>query len=171
MQTFTVNRISEMLEIDRGTAVRMLKNVPPDAQKTKGRPTFKISTAAKALEVHRRNVGTGNGGGGQQVRGGSGVPPALRTLYDKRDQMEADMAALPTLKERREAAGALISFTVEVDKATRANALFNGQDSDIVHLRADSILQLYARCIEGPCEWSHDEVWMKIIQEDGDPDD
>jgi hypothetical protein len=166
VKTFSANSIGEQFEQDRGVVVRALRNTKPDAM-VSGKPQWKVATAARALEAHRPK----QDGGGQQVRGGSGVPPALRTLYDKRDKMEADMAALPTLDERREAARALISFTVEVDKATRANALFNGQDSDIVHLRADSILQLYARCIEGPCEWSHDEVWRKIIQEDGGDDD
>jgi hypothetical protein len=35
-----------------------------------------------------------------------------------------------------------------------------------VHLRADQMLRLYARGIEAPCEWSHDAVWLMIIEAD-----
>jgi hypothetical protein len=66
MQTHSINSLSEMFEIDRSTAVRALKSVPADAEKTKGRPTYKVSTFAKALERHRRNVGTSTPGGGSE---------------------------------------------------------------------------------------------------------
>jgi len=63
MQTYTLNRAAEMLEVDRSTMVRALKNTPPDAEKGK-RQSFKISTAARALERHRAAVGTSTPGGG-----------------------------------------------------------------------------------------------------------
>jgi hypothetical protein len=81
------------------------------------------------------------------------------------------MRALPELEQRREAARGLIKFIVETDHATRQNSLYNGHDSEIVNLRADEILRLYSRGIEGPCEWSHDTVWMMIIEADGGLDE
>jgi hypothetical protein len=89
MQTFTLNRLSEMLEIDRGTMQRALRNTPPDAESGK-RQSYKISTAAKALERHRRAVGTSNGGGDH----------GRRSLIDEE---EATFAELDRQFERLEA--------------------------------------------------------------------
>jgi hypothetical protein len=164
MQTFALNALAETLEVDRGVMVRAMRGVPPDQVRKGNRPTWRIATAAKALEAHRAKQ---DGGG----RGGSGIPPTLQALYDKRDRLEDAMRALPELEQRREAARAMIPIIIETDRATRQNSLKNGHESDIVHLRADAILRLYARGIEGPCEWSHDDVWMMFLQAEGGNDD
>jgi hypothetical protein len=63
METHSNNRLSTLFELDRQTAVRALKDIAPDAEKTKGRPTWKISTFAKALEAHHlRNSSNANDG-------------------------------------------------------------------------------------------------------------
>jgi phage terminase Nu1 subunit (DNA packaging protein) len=59
MQTYSVNRCAEMLERDRATLIRALKNTPRDAG-TAARPQYKIATAAKAVAEHID--GGGNGG-------------------------------------------------------------------------------------------------------------
>ena len=46
--THTAHALSELLETDRATMIRCLRPVPPDAQ-TRGRPTWRIGTAARAL--------------------------------------------------------------------------------------------------------------------------
>ena len=61
MQTYSLNALAESFEIDRSTMVRALKNTQPDAEVTSGRPTWKIASAARALESHRRKAGTGIG--------------------------------------------------------------------------------------------------------------
>ena len=154
--THTAHALSELLETDRSTMIRCLRSVPPDAQ-TKGRPTWKISTAARALEAHRRK-GEGHSSGG--------ADPALQLLFDRHFAAEARMRALPTLAARREAAHAMIPAIVEMDKATRQTGVLNGHDSDVVHMRADHMLRLYARGIEGPCEWTHDQVWEMFNDDD-----
>jgi hypothetical protein len=63
MQTHSSNYLSTVFEIDRQTANRCLKDVPPDAERTKGRPEWKISTFAKSLEAHHlRNTSNANDG-------------------------------------------------------------------------------------------------------------
>jgi hypothetical protein len=153
METFTINRISEMLEIDRGTAVRMLKNVPPDAEKTKGRPTFKISTAAKALEAHRRAVGTANGG-----RGVVQNPPE----YTVFDQAYSAMKVLPTLAKRRAAAVKLIPAITDMIAAMREDGRSSGETPEVTAMRSDRVFQLTLRGFEAPCAWSHDEAWSNL---------
>jgi hypothetical protein len=63
MQTYSNNHLSNVFEIDRATALRALKEIAPDAERTKGRPEWKISTFAKALEAHHlRNTSNANDG-------------------------------------------------------------------------------------------------------------
>src|ERR1039458_7098467 len=62
MKTFSLNYLSEALEIDRGVGVRCTRDTPPDLEKTKGRPTFKISTFAAALEAHHLKNASNNDG-------------------------------------------------------------------------------------------------------------
>lgn len=67
MQTFSVNALAMQFEVDRATMQRALKNTPPDLETGK-RQSFKVATAAKALERHRANSGTGTPGGGNHHR-------------------------------------------------------------------------------------------------------
>jgi transposase len=100
METFSVNRLSETLEVDRSTMVRALKNTPPDAEKTPGRPTFKISTAAKALEAHRRAVGTSTPGGGSNYRRMALIDEEEATFATLDKQFER-LEAEPSIEKRR----------------------------------------------------------------------
>lgn len=159
MQTYTVNSLAEQLERDRGTVVKALRNVPPDAT-VKGRPQWKIATASRAVEAHLRNGGNtryGHSGIGSDSR-------ALAALNARFDQAEAAMQVLPTIEKRRDAARALLPLIVEVDKATRQVGLAHGQNSDFVHLRADEMLRLIARGLEGPTGWTHDQLWEMIAE-------
>jgi hypothetical protein len=62
VKTYSTNFLASAFEIDRATAVRGLKDVPPDQEQTKGRPTFKIATFARALELHHlKNVSNNDG--------------------------------------------------------------------------------------------------------------
>lgn len=160
MQTYSLNALAESFECDRSTMVRAMRGVPPDETKKGNRPTWKVATAARALEAHHRR-GNGNGGGGYS---GDGINPAFDMLIEEHFAAEAVMRSLPTLSERREAAPALIERIIELDKVARKMGIANGQDSELVHLRADQMLRLYARGIEGPCEWTHEVVWTMIAE-------
>jgi hypothetical protein len=62
MKTFSLNALSEMFEIDRAVGVRCTRDVSPDQESTKDRPTYKISTFAKALEAHHLKNASNNDG-------------------------------------------------------------------------------------------------------------
>jgi phage terminase Nu1 subunit (DNA packaging protein) len=51
MHEFTINRCAEMLEKDRATVARALRNVPPDGGTAK-RPLYRLATVASALAAH-----------------------------------------------------------------------------------------------------------------------
>jgi hypothetical protein len=69
MKTYSINYLSEAFECDRASGTRALRDVAPDQESTKGRPTFKIATFAKALEAHHLKNASNNDGGS----GGDGV--------------------------------------------------------------------------------------------------
>ena len=54
MQTFPPNALAEQFEVDRSTMVRAMRSIAPDLVKRGNRPQWKVSTAAMALELHRR---------------------------------------------------------------------------------------------------------------------
>ena len=86
MQTHSVNSLAEQFEVDRGTMVKALKSVSPDLEKTRGRPTYKISTAARALEAHQKKR---NGGevGGESTSAGL-TEQRVRIAKAKADEIE-----------------------------------------------------------------------------------
>jgi hypothetical protein len=100
VQTYSVNSLAEQLEIDRGTMVRALKNVLPDAEVTSGRPTYKIATAAAALEAHRRCTSIRQ----TKTPTHNAIDPRLQPFYDAIDRAETAMRKLKTLPARRAAA-------------------------------------------------------------------
>jgi hypothetical protein len=63
MKTYSLNALSEMFEIDRAVSVRCTRDCAPDQETTKDRPTFKISTFARALEAHHLKNASNNDSG------------------------------------------------------------------------------------------------------------
>jgi hypothetical protein len=62
-ETYSPHNLSLKFDLDRATALRVLKDVLPDAERTKGRPTYTIATFARALEAHRlKNASNANDG-------------------------------------------------------------------------------------------------------------
>ena len=63
-ETFSPNNLAIKFNVDRATAVRILKDVVPDLEKTKNRPTFTIATFSDALQIHRaKNASNANDDG------------------------------------------------------------------------------------------------------------
>jgi hypothetical protein len=150
MQTHSTNRLGEMLERDRGTVVKALRNTPPD-RVVKGKPQWKIATASRAVEAHlRASDGGGNGGG---------ADPTLTQLYARFDQADATMRALPELEQRRAAARRMAVPIAEIDRAVRAHGRSVGADVELTDMRADRMYMLALRGLEGPCEWTQAETW------------
>src|SRR5712672_1328321 len=159
MKTYSVNSLAENFEVDRATLVRALKNTAPDAEVTKGRPTYKTSTAARALEAHRQKAGnTGSSGDGYKP-----IDPRLASLYAMFDQADSAMRKLPTLIKRRTAALNLIRpIIMETQRMQMIVGKENGQDPEITGLFCDKMYMLALRGLEGPCDWSQDETWDAI---------
>jgi len=62
-ETYSPHNLSLKFDLDRATALRVLKDVEPDEEKTKGRPTYTIATFSDALQLHRaRNASNANDG-------------------------------------------------------------------------------------------------------------
>ena len=157
MQTHSTNSLAEMFEVDRGTIVKALRNVPPDSEKTKGRPTFKISTAARALEAHR----SGNAIGNRKDRGS--VDPRMRILYSELDAADAAMRELPTLAKRRAfAVKSLRPITDQMQRMIMVVGGLNGEDPAFTGLKSDDLYRMALRGLEGPCQWTMDEAWTAM---------
>jgi hypothetical protein len=152
---FSVNAASDVLRRTRRTITRALVDVRPDKIES-GVKLWRLSRIITAINDHTFAPIL------------SSVDGDLDGMFDEHFAAEARMRALPTLAERREAAQALIPEIIELDKMTRQSGIANGHESDVVHLRADQMLRLLARGIEGPCEWTHDQVWDLINAEYGE---
>lgn len=158
METFTANKISEMLERDRATVLRALNNTPPDAE-VRGKPQWKISTASAAMSTHLQRGGSGNGR--TQYAAGN-VDPRLQREYDTYEQADAAMRQLKTVEARRKAAIAMGPQIARMDELQRRISIAGNHNDELVELKADRLFMLYLRGIEGPCAWSASEVWSKI---------
>lgn len=152
MKTYSANSIAEQFETDRGVVVRALRNTKPDAMVT-GRPQWKVASAAAALEKHRAK----NGGST-----GSATDPDLAKVYAVFDTQFAAMSAAPTLAKRRALAVKLGSVLADMDRKVREAGLANGQDSELVHLRADRMFMLALRGFEAPCGWTLGQTQSEI---------
>jgi hypothetical protein len=146
--------------------VRALKNTKPDAEKTKGRPTYKIATAARALEAHRRSTGRTNSRTSGDAIDTGWQDPILVGLYAEFDAADSAMRKLPTIEARRKAARAMGPLINRLDRATRERGIANGQDEELVDLRTDWIMLLTMRGLEAPCDWTLDECWGVVNIED-----
>jgi hypothetical protein len=162
MQTHSTNSLAEMFEVDRSTIVKALRNVPPDSEKTKGRPTFKVSTAARALDAHRRISGNAIG----NRKGHGSVDPRMAIVYSELESAEAAVCALPTLAKRR--AFAMNTMRPIIDHMQRLIIVvggLSGEDPAFTGLKSDDLYRLALRGLETPCQWSTSETWTAMNAE------
>jgi hypothetical protein len=155
MQMFSVNAASLLLERDRRTVTKAMLGVAPDGKQF-GQPRWKMSTIVQALEKHRGSNGSGNG---------TASPPE----YAHYDRAYDAMKALPTLSARRREAIKIIPVLAAMVTALRAHGLSNGEDPDVTGMRGDRVYQLALAGFQGPCSWTHDQVWDHL-NIDTDPD-
>jgi hypothetical protein len=152
MKTFAVNGIADLLERDRGTVIRALRDVPADAVE-RGQPRWKMVTAVAALHEHGRP----DGGHDRDQ-----TDPQLAAAYEQVDEANSAMRKLTTLEARRRAARAMGPLITATDAMTRKVGLANGNDPELVHLSADKLFQLHLRGMELPCGWSFEQTWSAI---------
>src|SRR5450631_4232503 len=130
MQTFSVNALAMQFEVDRATMQRALKNTPPDLEVGK-RQSFKVATAAKALEAHRRHVGTSTPGGGgsyANVRINQ-IADDLERLCREADEGIAQVKSLPDLDAKQPHSRATMVLINRIDELFKeSNALLLERD-------------------------------------------
>jgi hypothetical protein len=150
LKTFSVNAIAELLERDRATVVRALREVPADV-KERGQPRWRMATAVAALERHH------------QADDDDATDPALTAAYKKLDTAIAAMQAAASLERRRcMAINTVKPLLATTDRMIRAAGRAAGHDEELVALRADHLGTVMLREFERPCEWSFEEA-LKII--------
>jgi hypothetical protein len=154
MKTFAVNGIADLLERDRATVIRALRDVPADAVE-RGQPRWKMVTAVAALHDHRRP---------DDGHDRSQMDPQLAAAYEQVDVASSAMRKLETVGARRHAAKAMGPLIAATDAMARRVGLANGNDPELVHLRADKLYQLCLRRLEVPCDWSSEQTWSAICQ-------
>jgi hypothetical protein len=160
MQTYSLNSLAESFEIDRSTMVRALKNTLPDAEVTHGRPTWKIASAARALEQHRRKTGNSVG---NSDSAGHPLDSKLRSLFSQLHSAEATLRKLPTLAKRRDfAIGSLSRIIDATQQMQHIVGAANNQDPVFTGLLGDEMYMLTLRGIEEPCGWTRSETWAAM---------
>lgn len=153
---FSVNSAAEVLEKDRRTLVKALRHSPPDG-KERGADRYRLRTILDALEKMQPRpapLPTGQ------------IDPQLAELYRRFDERDAAMRKLKTVDTRRKAAIAMAPLIAEMDTLMRKVGIANGQDPELVHLRADRCFALYMRGFETCCDWSLSEVWQAMDTHD-----
>ena len=151
---------STLLERDRQTIARALRNTQPDGQE-RGSPRWKMSTIVTAMERHNRANGSDTT---------TGANPELQALYRKFDLAFDAMQRLPSLQGRRAAARKLRPLIATMNRSFREHAKATGVADDVVSIRADLLIGDYVHSFETPCGWSSTECWENLDSDTRDDD-
>ena len=153
VKTFSINAIAELLERDRATVVRALRDVPADATE-KRQPRWRMAKAVAALERH-------NHVNDDSVAGTADW--AVTAAYEQLDAAIAAMEAGRSLEDRRSMAIQIVKpLLAKTDRMMREAGRVTGQDAELVALRADHLGLVMLRAFERPCEWTFDDVQKAI---------
>jgi hypothetical protein len=150
MKLFSAFAAAELLERDRQTIARALRNTPPDG-KEKNQPRWKMSTVVAALEKHA-------GASASASTTTAANPPE----YAMFDQAFAALEALPTVEARRKAAIKVMPVLHTMIAALKVQGRDAGEHWQHTDLRGDAVYRVTMLGFQGPCEWSHDEVWHNL---------
>jgi hypothetical protein len=155
MDEFSINRLASMLDVDRQTMVRALKDTPADAG-TERKPLFRVLTAVEALDRHRgkpdRRRKPGNGGGGN-------VDVDLQRSFIRLDDLRDKIEGAEAIEERQRLMRAeffplLYATTVAMYEASKRS----GEDPDYGGLRIAEHERLQLVTMRHCCGWHSDEV-------------
>jgi hypothetical protein len=164
---FSAFAAAELLQRDRQTITRAMRNVPPDG-KEKNQPRWKMSTIFAAMETHNRANDNGISYTNGSAAANANPPPE----YAAFDAAFAALEALPTVEARRKrAVGIMPQLHAMVAALTRQGASA-GEHPDHTSLRGSEVYRLSMIGFRLPCQWSHDEVWKNLnsvgFNEDGE---
>jgi hypothetical protein len=155
MKLFSAFAAAELLERDRQTIIRALRNTPPDGRDGP-HARWKMSTIISAMERHSRASGSGFGDG-------SNRPETAQFA-----QACEAMKMLPTLAQRRAAAIETIPLLVDAIKATRAQGLDMGDNPETSAVRGELLCQTSLDGLAVACEWRNGEAWQHFNAADVD---
>jgi hypothetical protein len=161
LKTFSLNAIAELLERDRATVIRALRDTPADATE-RCQPRWKMATAVAALGQHNRNASGGGNIGGD-------IDPGLSAAFARFDTAYDEMKSLRSLTARRKASIALRPMISRMDQMLRAHGRAIGAGDELADLRADELWRLTMRGFESPCAWSLDQVLEQLGHLTHDP--
>lgn len=133
---FSVNRAAELLERDRRTVGRALRDVPPDARENKS-PRWRLRTVIDALAVRERSTGRTIANPNTDL---TRIVDEIEATFEKFDVGIARLRAEPVL-ERRRAIGAEVGPLI--GRLDRLTATVNAADKEtgkMMQFVADKIL-------------------------------
>ena len=125
MKVFSINAAAELLERDRRTLVRAMRNVKPDAHEGKN-PRWRLRSFIDALVR----------GNGHHVEGES-QRTNLDALYAQFDAAFGELRAEPSLAQRRTMALKLAPQIRQMDRMKREVSAADGEPELLTQLRAD----------------------------------
>jgi hypothetical protein len=159
--TFSVNAASEILEKDRRTLVKALRHVPPDEKVRGGVGRWKLKKILDALEQMQPARPTPVGQ----------IDPRLARLYAQLDAGETTMRGLASLSKRRQfAVATLRPIILETQRMLHVFGRETGRDEEFTNLLADKLYMLALRGWEEPCQWSMDQCWTAMHDDEDDED-
>jgi hypothetical protein len=154
---FSINRAAELVERDRRTLKRVLRDVRPDANEN-GRPRWRLRTVIDALAVHEHQNMAGQNGG----YASSEIADQCDAAFAEFDRRFDEMKAGRSLKARRTLAIVLAPFIAETIRLMRQRDTADGLHTDHVALRADRIFMLLMIRFCDPCRWSKEQAWKHL---------
>jgi hypothetical protein len=157
MDEFSINRLASMLDVDRATLLRALKDTPADAG-SEPKPLFRVSRAVKALDHHRgkldRRRKSDNGGGAVTVD-----QQRMFVMFVRLDDLHGKIEGAETVEERRrlmrEEFFPLLPATTT---AMREDSKQSGEDERYGGLRIHEHERMQLVTLRHCCGWNSDEV-------------
>jgi hypothetical protein len=156
---FSINAAAEVLEKDRRTVIKSLRQVPPDG-KERGADRWRLKTIIDALEKMQPATPAPVGQ----------IDPRLARLYAEYDAGETTLRAMASVNKRRQFAVATLRPIIEeTQRMLRIVGKANGQDPEFTGLISDKMYMLALRGWEEPCQWTASQCW-DAMGDDGDED-
>jgi hypothetical protein len=166
---FSINALALLLERDRGTLTRALRDFAPDRVE-RGRPLWKVSTAVDALERRVTRSATRS-----RMRRETGkyrdhydfhCPTALDALRLEFEKRVALIGEEKSLDQRRDMALKLAPLLqqyqttyLEIGRSLRVT------DDDVLSARAELIWQEMMDEVSAAAEWpGNGDFWMKMCE-------
>jgi hypothetical protein len=130
MKLFSAFAAAELLERDRQTIARALRNTPPDG-KEKNQPRWKLSTIIAAVERHGRPNDSGNNvNANVQGRRLGDIGDELEQLHEELDSTIKLVRSLPDMDAKQPHSRAGMRLLERIDALyTEANEILVAEDS------------------------------------------